>query len=136
MRARAGTKPKKKIEFNSYGTKENQTNTSRYRSEELIIPNDCKFRRTYYSNCSVCFMGRFQFGVKDQLLKLSNAFGVPTTTSFAKSTGIIVVDDLNRTNSVTIDRARRQGVVLLNEEEFLYLMSSNKTNTEITYEEK
>lgn len=130
-------KPKKKIEFSNYGTNENQVRVfSRYAAEEVKIPNECRYRHNYYSNSSVCFMGRFKFGVKDQIINLAKAFGFPTSTSFAKSTGILVVDDLNRTNSILIDKARKQGVLILNEEEFLYLISSNKTNTEIRYEEK
>jgi len=131
-------KPKKKIEFSNYGTKENQvrTTTSRYANEEMKIPNECRYKSSYYINSTVCFMGRFKFGVKDQIVKLANAFGFPTSASFAKSTGILVVDDLNRTNSILVDRARKQGVLILNEEEFLYLISSNKTNTEIMYEKE
>lgn len=126
-------KPKKKIDFNSYGTKENQIRVGR-RDDEMTIPNECKFKSGYYSDSSVCFMGRFKFGVKDQLISLAKAFKTPVSTTFTKTTGILVVDDLNRTNSVTIDRARNQGVLILNEEEFLYIMSSNKNNTEIKYE--
>ena len=131
-------KPKKKIEFSNYGTKENQvrTSSSRYASEEMKIPNECRYKSNYYINSTVCFMGRFKFGVKDQIINLAKAFGFPTSASLAKSTGILVVDDLNRTNSVMIDRARKEGVLILNEEEFLYLISSNKRNTEIIYEKE
>lgn len=129
-------KEKKKIEFSNYGTKEKQVKTGNYRHEEIVIPDSCRYRISFWFSSSICFMGRFRFGVKDQLVKLSKAFGIPTTSTFSKKTGVIVVDDLNRTNSIIIDRARKGGIVLLNEEEFLYLISSNKKNTRITYEKK
>lgn len=97
------------------------------------VPIECQYKRSY-SSATIAFMGRFKFGVKDQLIKIAKAFKVPAITSFSTTSGILVVDKLNRMNSTTIDKARQNGVVILTEEEFLYLISTNKNEVNINYE--
>ena len=122
-------KEKKKININVSGNNVNEAN----KRPPDKVPVECMYRRSY-STATIAFMGRFKFGVKDQLIKIAKAFGVPAITSFSNTSGILVVDKLNRMNSSTIDKARRDGVVLLSEEEFLYLISTNKNEVKISYE--
>lgn len=123
-------KRKKKITVDTYG-KKGRSSFSGHRTE--VIPQDCKYRSTYDA-AAIIFMGRFKFGVKEQLVRIANAFGVNTTSSLSNKTGMVVVDDLKRTNSVTIDKARKRGTLIVSEEEFLQLIATNKKNTEIKYE--
>lgn len=123
-------KRKKEITVDTYG-KKGKSSFSGHRTE--VIPQDCKYRGGYDAS-SVVFMGRFKFGVKDQLIKIAQSFGVPTTSSLSNRTGMIVVDNLKRMNSVTIDKARKRGILIVSEEEFFQLIATNKKNTEIKYE--
>jgi len=97
------------------------------------VPSECMYPSPM-SNATVAFVGRFRFGVKDQLIKIAKAFKIPAITSFSNTTGFLVVDDKERVNSVTIKKARRDGVTIITEEEFLHLIASNKRRNEIKCE--
>lgn len=127
---RNNPREKKKISVNVSGS---NTNGVKLRSGDSV-PVECQYKRSYSRIATIAFMGRFKFGVKDQLIKIAKAFKVPAITYFSTTSGILVVDNINRMNSSTIDKARQNGVVILSEEEFLYLISTNKNEVSIEYE--
>ena len=98
------------------------------------IPISCRYIRSIYSRSTIYFMGRFKVGTKDELAQIARLHRFPDASNFTDKTGMLVVDDLNRTNSITIDKARKKGITILTEEEFLFLISTNKKNMKVTYE--
>ena len=75
----------------------------------------------------VTFLGKFKFGSKEDMINLSKLLKVGCTTSPTPKTAAIVVDDLTRTDSITLDKARKKGVLIITEEEFLSIVSNGLT---------
>lgn len=131
---REDKKPEKKVELKSYGQKD-KTGT---KGDEAFITKDCLLHGGVYGAYSTYdrgfhFMGRLKFGTKSQLQQIAQAFNAPFSRSFTEAVGVLVVDDINRTDLVTMDKAREKGILIISEEEFLYLISSNKKEVEIKY---
>lgn len=85
---------------------------------------------------NAAFLGRFKFGTKEDMINLGKLMGVQSTSSITPNTAVLVVDDLKRTNSVTLDKARSFGILVLSEEEFLTLLSNPNKLGEIKYHEQ
>lgn len=122
-------KAKKVIQSFSYGGKE----LDNYFNKDIPIPYSCRYKITII-NANFCFMGNFEFGTKEELMQVASIFGVPVVKSFNEKVGCLVVDNLNRTDSISIDKARRRGILIISEEEFFNLISSNKKKARISYE--
>jgi len=140
IRKKRKEKVRKSIELSNKGSsksfskiihKQENKNEFSIPIESIYIKRD---RMRFHS--SVAFLGRFKFGLKEQLASLAESFLVPTTSYFSNTTGVLVVDDLNRNNSAVLKKARETGVLILSEEEFLYFLVSNKSKeSELEYKE-
>lgn len=142
MRKRRQEKIRKPIEIITKGLGNTFSNVLYKQKEKrrVILPIQSVYIRKNGSSSrahsSATFLGRFNFGLKEQLMSFAEAFNMPTTTSFSNTTGVLVVDDLQRTDSSVLKKAREQGVLILSEDEFLYFLISDKTKiSELQYKE-
>lgn len=101
------------------------------------LPKEYRFKsyRIGGEGISVSFLGRFKFGNKDDYVLLAKALGFRSASGGIDAyTSVLVVDDINRTNSVTIDKAREKGILILTEDEFATLAFNKAKETGVINE--
>lgn len=121
--------------LNYRNSKYNMTKEKFFISDKL--PREYQFRHadSGFNSTSISFVGRFKFGHKDDYVLLAKALGFRTASGGIEAhTSVLVVDDIYRTNSVTIDKARQKGILILSEDEFISFVFNKNKNTGVINE--
>lgn len=98
-------------------------------SKDRTLPLEIRMPINYSDfNPSVCFIGSFMIGLKDNIKSFVKLFNIVLGSSVTSTTSVGVVDNLKRTNSTTINKMREEGILILDEFEFYNILTSIKSD--------